>query len=297
MELAATALNGLLPKLGSLLVGEYNLQKRVRGEIRFLKDEMERMQAALNDLSKQPADRVSDLDKLWARDLKELSYDIEDSVDTFMLRVDGAHANPRRLTGFRRFIDKIGLIDKMKLVKQAKVRRRVAMELEDIKTRVTEVAARRERYTTVPTEQPDTKAIIDPRIQALFEDVPDLVGIDGPAERLASLLTQGRENLMVASIVGLGGLGKTTLANSVYQRLGSQFKCQAFVSVSLKPDIKRTLSSILRQVRSNNCTDDGEKDPANANDGEKDPEELIRSIRKCLNDKRYFLRSCLLAGF
>ncbi|KAL6875654.1 hypothetical protein ACP4OV_013167 [Aristida adscensionis] len=74
MELAAAALGSLLPKLGTLLTEEYKMQKGVRGEIRFLKEEMEQMQAVLSELSKRPAHRISDPDKLWARDLKELSY-------------------------------------------------------------------------------------------------------------------------------------------------------------------------------------------------------------------------------
>ena len=56
------------------------------------------------------------------------------------------------------------------------------------------------------------------------------------------------------SIVGVGGLGKTTLANVMYQQLKEQFECIAFVPVSLKPDMKRILSSILRQVSEQSYT-------------------------------------------
>lgn len=277
MELAAAAVKCVLSKLASLLKDEYNLQKGVRGEIRFLTEEMKRMQAALDDLSKQPEDSVSHLQKEWARDLKELSYDIEDSMDEFMLRVDDdANANSRNLTGFSSFIHKMGQIGM-----KTKVRRQIAKEVKDIKTRVKEVAERKERYP-IPNTQPDTKPFVDPRIYGLFEDVRNLVGIDSPAERLANLLTtQGQDtegqDLMVASIVGLGGLGKTTLANAVYRRLRSRFQCQAFVPVSLRPDIKGVLMKILRQARGNNDS---------TNDTVKDVEELIRDIRKYLSDKR-----------
>jgi disease resistance protein RPM1 len=47
--------------------------------------------------------------------------------------------------------------------------------------------------------------------------------------------------------------------------------------VSLRPNLKQILSSILRQVKEDRCT----------NAGEKDPDELIKSIRKFLVDKRY----------
>ncbi|KAL6660705.1 hypothetical protein ACP70R_001740 [Stipagrostis hirtigluma subsp. patula] len=279
MELATAALSSLLPKLATLLTEEYKLQKRVRGEIRFLTDEMERMQAALLELSKLPAHRITHLDKLWARDLKELSYDIEDSIDKFMVRVD-APAKQQKLKGFsfRKFIDKIGV------VRTIKTRHQVAEDIDDIKIRIREVADRRARYM-IPdvAAQPDSSVAMDPRMPALYEDVKKLVGIDGPAETVTNLLAQGEgvqnQQLQVVSIVGVGGLGKTTLANLVYQRLKGQFMCQAFISVSLKPNMNKIFSSILRQV--------SRREYPNAEQW--DHTELINHIRQILEEKRYII--------
>jgi len=85
MEVVTGALPSVITKLGELLIGEYNLQKGVKGEIRFLKSELESMKGALVKVSSTPADRLDIQDKIWARDLRELSYDIEDSIDTFMV--------------------------------------------------------------------------------------------------------------------------------------------------------------------------------------------------------------------
>ncbi|KAG2561650.1 hypothetical protein PVAP13_8KG170502 [Panicum virgatum] len=115
------------------------------------------------------------------------------------------------------------------------------------------------------------------------KDAAKLVGIDGPTQKLIDLLTRvegvKKQKLRVVSIVGVGGLGKTTIANSVYERLRGQFESHAFVSVSLKPDMKQILSSILRQVSKDKCT----------NAGEKDRDELLRSIRDFLVNKRYLI--------
>ncbi|CAL5078962.1 unnamed protein product [Urochloa decumbens] len=279
MELAAAALRSLIPKLGALLANKYKLQKRVTGEIRFLKAEMISMQAALSKVSKLPAHQIDDLIKIWVQDLKELAYDIEDSIDDFMVHVD-AHMciKASSLKGFRGFIDRsIGLLT------TAKTRHRIAIDIKDIKSRLHEVVDRRARYNLDGIAAEPATTIIDPRLPALYEDAKMLVGIDGSAQKLTNLLMEGQStkegHLMVVSIVGVGGLGKTTLANSVYQRLGGQFECQAFVSVSLKPNLKQIFSSIWRQLSEDKCT----------NSGEKDLQELIDGIRKFLKDKRYLI--------
>lgn len=278
MQLAAQALGSLLPKLGTLLRDEYKLQKGVRGEIRFLKAEMESMKAVLNMLFKLPPHQITDLDNIWVRDLKELTYDIEDSVDTFMVRVDSTV--PHKPHSFKRFFDRtIGLLTK------GKIRHHVANDIEDIKRRIREVADRRGRYKIEGVAaRPDDTAAVDPRVLASFEQAAKLVGTDVPVEKICNLLTQRKgvheQKTMVVAIVGIGGLGKTTIANLVYERLGAaQFDCQAFVSVSLRPKMTQILSKILREVSEDKYS----------HAGEMDPEELIRKIRTFLKDKRCVL--------
>ncbi|XP_039824765.1 disease resistance protein Pik-2-like isoform X2 [Panicum virgatum] len=246
MELAMAAVSSFLPKLGTLLTDEYKLQNGVRGEIKFLGAEMESMQAALKKVSELPAHQIDDDVEIWARELKELSYDIEDSVDTFMVRVDASVCTTKPHS-FRRFFDRaIGLLTK------AKIRRRIATNMVEIKTRLHAAADRRARYKFEDFVVRPDSTVVDFRLPALYEDAKNLVGIDGSAEKLTALLMHGegaqRQQLMVVSIAGVGGLGKTTLANSAFQRLRGDFESQAFVSVSLKPDIKKIFSSILRRV-------------------------------------------------
>ncbi|KAL6660702.1 hypothetical protein ACP70R_001737 [Stipagrostis hirtigluma subsp. patula] len=277
MELAAVALKSLLSKLAALLRHEYNLQKGVGGEIMSLQAEMERMQTALDEVSSRPAHQITGLHILWARDLKDLSYDIEDIIDKFMVLVD-APAKQKRMKGFRKVVDMNGLI------RTIKTRHQVAKDIDDIKIRIREVADIRERYMVqdLPT-QPAEPTAMDHRMTALYIDVKMLVGTDGPAKKLTNMLTQGEgvqnKMLRVVSVVGAGGLGKTSLANLVYQRLKGQSTCQAFVSVSLKPNVKKIFSSILRQVS-------GREYP---NAEQWDHTELVNHIRQILEIKRYIV--------
>ncbi|KAF8747830.1 hypothetical protein HU200_013139 [Digitaria exilis] len=142
MEFATGALGTLLPKLGQLLLGEYNLQKGTKKNIEFLSRELESMRAALCSVGEVPPEQLKEHVRIWARDVRELSYDMEDIVDTFLVRVQGPE--PPSKKSAKRFITKM-----MGIVTKATAQHEIAQEIKDIKERVKEVAERRDRYFIV----------------------------------------------------------------------------------------------------------------------------------------------------
>ena len=90
MEFATGALGTLLPKLGQLLQDEYNLQNGVKKDIEFVTRELESIRGAFRDVGEVPQEQLKEAVKIWARDVRELSYDMEDIVDTFLVRVQGS---------------------------------------------------------------------------------------------------------------------------------------------------------------------------------------------------------------
>ncbi|CAO2141695.1 unnamed protein product [Urochloa humidicola] len=276
MDVVTGALNTLLPKLAVLLSGEYKLQKSLRNKIMFLKDELDSMQPALERMSEAP---ITDQQiRIWARDVRELSYDIEDSIDRFMVRLEAnPSANPRGCGGFIRRI--------LKLLTTVRLRHAIASDIEGIKELVVQVASRRDRYKIENASFAHADhTTVDPRLMAFYKETTKLVGISGPRDELIKeLLMEPDGSLMhclkVISIVGVGGLGKTTLAHVTYQHLREEFECHAFVTVSLNPDLKRILCSMLRQVTEQHyCST--ETWPV---------DEIIDRIRLHLKDKRYFI--------
>jgi hypothetical protein len=92
---------------------------------------------------------------------------------------------------------------------------------------------------------------------------------------LKAWLTDGDgPSLKVVSMVGCGGVGKTTLASELYRGIGGQFQCRAFARTSRKPDVRRLLISILSQIRP-------QQPPVNW-----EVQNLIGDIRTRLQDKR-----------
>jgi disease resistance protein RPM1 len=137
MEFATMALRTLLPKLAQLLQEEYNLQKGARKDIEFLRSELEAMHAALRKVGEVPREQLEEVQMIWARDVRDLSHDMEDIIDTFTVDVVGLDAPSKRS------IKKI--FKKIKRVGKAMTRREMAQEIKDIRQRVKDVAERRDR--------------------------------------------------------------------------------------------------------------------------------------------------------
>uniref|UniRef100_A0A452XI02 NB-ARC domain-containing protein n=1 Tax=Aegilops tauschii subsp. strangulata TaxID=200361 RepID=A0A452XI02_AEGTS len=91
------------------------------------------------------------------------------------------------------------------------------------------------------------------------------------------------------SIVGFGGLGKTTLAKAVYDKIKVQFDNVAFVSVSRNPDMAKILKKVLYELDKSKY--------ATINEAARDNEQLIDELRMFLQDKRYVCSSKLLSLF
>jgi adenylate kinase len=91
----------------------------------------------------------------------------------------------------------------------------------------------------------------------LYKEVTELVGIDGGRDgELIKLLDKdgdvSENKLKVVSVVGFGGLGKTTLVNAVYNKIKSDYDCSVFVPVGQNADVKKVLRDIHFDLRCTN---------------------------------------------
>ena len=156
-------------------------------------------------------------------------------------------------------------------------RSKIANQIEELKRLAMEANDRRKRYKIDDciNSSPGVVAI-DPRMSAIYKEAAGLVGIDGPTKELVSLLMDPQKKLKVVSIVGFGGLGKTTLAKQVYDKIGEQFNCRAFVSVSQRPDLKSLLISLQHKL--------GMEESSHA----RELQDIIDCLRQHLKPKRYF---------
>lgn len=90
-----------------------------------------------------------------------------------------------------------------------------------------------------------------------------------------TLACDGDQQLKMVSIVGSGGLGKTTFARVLYNKIRGQFDCRALVSMIRKPRMTNVLRDILTQVQRQQASDNCEH------------LDITGRIRKHLHGKRY----------
>lgn len=254
-------MNSLLGKLATLMGDEFAKLKNLRKEIKYISDELSSMKDALEILA-----YVDDLDKQtarWRDVVREMSYEIEDIIDDFMCKI----GEKNKKSGF--------VHDTIQRLKTSRARHQIAGQIEEIKKLVRQTSERRERYK-LDVPRPGNVAV-DQRVVALYEDAAKLVGIEGPTNELVSWLNDEEKQLKVVSVVGFGGLGKTTLANQVYHKLEGEFQCGAFVPVSQKPNMSKLLHSLLTQLGCGQSFHDCELNV------------FLNQVRENLKNKRYLV--------
>ncbi|GJN00865.1 hypothetical protein PR202_ga18086 [Eleusine coracana subsp. coracana] len=245
-SLTEVAVRSLLCKLVCLLSQGSWLVQGVQGELQFIKDELESMNAFLRTLTM--SEGHDDQVRISMKQVKEIAYDAEDCIDAFTHHL----YEPLRM-GFRRKM--ICMLGKLGC------RHPIAIQLQELKTRVQDIGERRSRYGVVlpkavlrgggPQFTKHASLRLDPQLHALFTEETQLVGIDEPRDALVNWIMEDDIRLRVLSIVGFGGLGKTTLARMVCESplvKSSDFQCCPLFIVSRNCNIRTLFQHMVREL-------------------------------------------------
>ncbi|KAK8483925.1 hypothetical protein V6N11_019310 [Hibiscus sabdariffa] len=275
--MAEVAVNMVLEKLISFLNEEMQLLRDFHTEVADIKLELDFLSSFLRDADAKAATEGSDeAIKTWVKHVREAAYGIEDFIDEYMLSA----VQHRDQQGFKAFLKRI-----LGYIRSLKQEREMVSKIQDLKRSVHEIGEKRRRLDIHVSDQGgSSRGRIDPRAGLHFVESGELVGIQASRDELAGRLIDGESMRIVISLVGMGGLGKTTLAKKVYDDVKDIFDCHAWITVSQSNTTVERLRTMVRRFH------EAKNDipPIGINDVT-DAEELIGKCRDYLQYKRYVI--------
>ncbi|KAK2653913.1 hypothetical protein Ddye_013769 [Dipteronia dyeriana] len=237
--MAESAITFVVQSLSDLLGQKAEFLIGVREQVEWLRDELRRMQCFLKDAeAKQEEDqRVHN----WVTEIRNAAYDAEDIVDTFILKIES-----RRRHGFiKRYAH---------IFKELLILRKVGKEIEAFRARISDISKSCETYG-IKSIREKTSSISRERLRQLRRSSPrgvdkDIVGMKKDVTQLVARLLKKENHLTVISLVGMGVIGKTTLAKKVFNHsdVRCHFDCLAWIYVSQEYRLKDLLFGIIKEV-------------------------------------------------
>ncbi|XP_078152657.1 putative disease resistance protein RGA3 [Carex rostrata] len=235
-------------KMGTKLIKEYGLLSGANKDLKKLKGTLKAIQDVLVDAEgRQEKGRAL---KGWLKKLKNVAFEIDDLLDDAALE---AHKSENKnIPGLKGKVCKFSLIPH-----SIKSRSDFAHKAKKIMKKLDEIAAERSHFhlqEKITTEGNGEDSMV--RESSSFVIESEVYGREGDKEKIIEFVinTGNTNNIGVMAIVGMGGLGKTTITQLVYndERVQKHFDELIWVSVNDNFDIKRIINSILGLIIESN---------------------------------------------
>ncbi|XVF71276.1 hypothetical protein PTKIN_Ptkin12aG0024000 [Pterospermum kingtungense] len=212
--MAESAVYYLVQRLGHLLIQEATVLWGVQDLVIQIQIELKRIQCFLKDADKRQDE--SESVKNWVSEIRDAAYDVEDVIDNFILK----------------FASKKGGRVLNSII-QGKELHNLASEIERIRSRITDLTRSLQTYGITARKEGEGTSFASERQRQLrwsYSHVVEehIVGFEENVKELTEKLVHDNENSRVVSICGMGGLGKTTLAKTLYHHADIRRHFEAF---------------------------------------------------------------------
>ncbi|KAK4341530.1 hypothetical protein RND71_040031 [Anisodus tanguticus] len=233
-EIVLTAIiNKSAEIVGNLLVQEGTRLYWLKEDIDWLHREMRHIRSYIDD-AKTKADGGDLRVKNLIIYIQELAGDVEDLLDELLPKIQQS--------------DKCCCLKTACFPSHTSFADEFAREIEKIKRRVVDIDRVRTTYNITDTSNNNDCIPLDRRRLFLHVDEAEVIGLDDDFNLLQAKLLDQDLQYGVISIVGMPGLGKTTLAKKLYRHVRDQFECSGLVYVSQQPRAREILLDIAKLV-------------------------------------------------
>ncbi|KAM3206600.1 hypothetical protein ACQJBY_061985 [Aegilops geniculata] len=181
----------------------------------------------------------------WLEEVWKVAHVMEDMVDEYLYLVGQQHD-----IGCYFFLKK-GL-KKPSFVLSLN---QIASKVKEIEKDLTHLSETKNRWVTlINNGDTNNSNYIVKKAQDLANilrslDDEDLVGVDENREKLEKWLAGDHLERSVVTVLGMGGLGKTTLAANVYKKVREKFQCHAWVSISQTYSREDVLRNTIKELK------------------------------------------------
>ncbi|XP_043814319.1 putative disease resistance protein RGA3 isoform X1 [Manihot esculenta] len=236
----------IITKLGSRALHEIGLWWGVKGELKKLEATVSSIRNVLLDAEEQQ--KLNRQVKGWLERLEEVVYDADDLVDDF-----ATEALRRRVMTGNRMTKEVSLF--FSSSNQLVYGFKMGHKIKAIRERLADIVADRKFNLEKRTYQ--ERIVERDQTESSLPEV--VIGREGDKKAITELVlsSNGEECVSVLSIVGMGGLGKTTLAQIIFndELIKNSFERRIWVCVSDPFDVKMIVGKILESATGNKSED------------------------------------------
>ena len=195
--------------------------------------------------------------KNWLRSLKDAAYDVDDVLDEFAIEAQRHRLQKYLKNRLRSFFS----LDHNPIV----FRLKIAHKLKNVRGKLDAICSEKNRFDLTLRVGDIAADTYDWRLPSSFVNESEIRGRGKEKEELLNILLSNADDLPIYAIWGMGGLGKTTLAQLVYneERVKQQFGLRIWVCVSTDFDLRRLTRAIMEHIDGASC-DLQELDPLQA---------------------------------
>ncbi|CAM8901673.1 unnamed protein product [Rhodiola kirilowii] len=237
---AAVALATAVAKLSHFLYGQARVLLDVKDDIESIMGELSWAESFLKDAENKRD--TNHLIQQWVSDVIDLAYKCEDVIDTFLIELRDPNTNVGCLGAMSNCVSyTTNLHSTSKLSSQLKKLQRKAKN----------ISVRRDRYHLKPDAHSTDVNLMDLRRTTPNAHDEHMVGQSETIGLLTAELKNGESGHFIISIFGMGGLGKTTLARKLYDKLGKQyFKSCAWICNPQVSDARAIILQLIKSISS-----------------------------------------------